>query len=197
MIKIAITGNIASGKSFVCKALSRHLASPVFNADEQVAQILTNPIVLQKLSRALGVEFLNLNLASVKNIIRTQIFNDRQKKAILESIIYHHLRLARKIWSCKNAKNNQYLIYEVPLLFEKRLASQYNIAIAVDGSSFFKQAIAKRCLDAEVATKFAKSQMPIVLKNKMADCVFKNNLNPFVFKKSLLKLADKIMLNSI
>ncbi len=185
MIKIAITGNIASGKSFVCKALSKALDAPIFNADEHVAKILSNPLVLQKLSRALDVELVNLSLSSIKNVIKAEVFNNRQKKQILEGIIYRQLRLARKIWSCKNAKNNHYLIYEVPLLFEKHLANQYNITIAVDGRSIFKAAIAKRGINADAASKFAKNQMPIILKNKMADCVFKNSLNPFVFCKNV------------
>ena len=54
MKKVAITGNIGSGKSWVCELFKQHLGIPVYNSDFAAKQMYFQPNVREKLVNRFG-----------------------------------------------------------------------------------------------------------------------------------------------
>ena len=61
MIKIGITGSLASGKSTVAKLISKGGRYPVFNADNSVARLYKKINFIRKIKK-------NFNIKNSKNI---------------------------------------------------------------------------------------------------------------------------------
>ena len=55
MIKIGITGSIASGKTTASKILS-HKRGPLFNADKEVERLYKNKKTISKLRKKLNID---------------------------------------------------------------------------------------------------------------------------------------------
>ena len=53
MKKVAITGNIGSGKSWVCELFKQHLGIPVYNSDFAAKQMYFQPNVREKIGQSL------------------------------------------------------------------------------------------------------------------------------------------------
>ncbi len=182
MQKIAITGNLASGKSFVCKALSAKLKSPLFSADAFVASILQQKDVQNLITFYLKIE---PTKEALREAVFTQSIKSTNSRKILESIIYRRLRLERKMWTQKHSKY-KILLYEVPLLFEKKLANQYNNTICIYPSKDMHcQFIKSRGLNDDFAKRIMQNQIPLAIKAKLANKLFYNSLNRIVFRKRL------------
>ena len=57
MKKVAITGNIGSGKSWVCELFKQRLGIPVYNSDNAAKQMYFQPDVREKLVNRFGDVF--------------------------------------------------------------------------------------------------------------------------------------------
>ena len=84
MLKIAITGGIASGKSEALSAISR-LGIKTINADFEVAKMYEDAAVKSQISQALELQ--NPTKQNVKEVV----FKDPPKLRILEKILYKQL----------------------------------------------------------------------------------------------------------
>jgi dephospho-CoA kinase len=192
MQKIAITGNLASGKSFVCRALSLKLRCPLFSSDAFVASILQQKDVQNLITFYLKIE---PTKEALRETVFTQSIKSTNSRKILESIVYRRLRLERKMWTQKHSKY-KILLYEVPLLFEKKLANQYNNTICIYSSKDMHcQFIKSRGLKHDFAERIMQNQIPLVIKAKLANKLFYNSLNPIVFRKRLNLLSKSVCQN--
>ena len=94
MIKIGITGMLASGKSTVAKILSKN-KYPVFNADNEVKKIYKRNIFKRKIYKELKTR--------KKNEIKKIVCQNPKKLKLLEKIIHP---IVRKELIVFNKKNN-------------------------------------------------------------------------------------------
>ena len=83
MIKVGITGSIASGKSTVAKILSSK-KYPIFDADHEVKKIYKKKSFKKKIYKILGVR----NKKDIKRIIS----KNPKKLKTAEKIIHPHVR---------------------------------------------------------------------------------------------------------
>ncbi len=128
MIKIGITGSIASGKSTVSKYLSRK-GYPTYIADLAVSKIYKNPKVVKKLKRAFEIRK-NLNL---KSQIKKKIQLDKKNFIKLEKIIHPEARKTMKSFLKKN-KKSKIIACEIPLLIEKKLMKYFDVILLIGAS---------------------------------------------------------------
>ena len=87
MIKIGITGSIASGKTTVANMLSKR-KYPLFNADKAVRQIYKNNIFKNKVYK----KFKLRNKKNIKNEIKKIISTNKRSLKDLEKIIHPLVR---------------------------------------------------------------------------------------------------------
>ena len=125
MIKIGITGSIASGKTTASKILSKKIG-PLYSADKEVKQLYKirsfQKLLIKKLS--INKKF------NLKNSVKKKIINSKTNFKKLEKIIHPLVRIEMKKFSILNKKKNK-LFYEIPLLIEGKLMKHFDIIIFI------------------------------------------------------------------
>ena len=125
MIKIGITGSLASGKTTASKILSNR-RGPLFSADKVVKNLYQNKNFKSLLSKKFSIE----NNNQIKNTIKKLVFQNKINLKKLENVIHPLVRKKMKEFTFKN-KNKKILFYEIPLLIESKLMSLFNTIIFI------------------------------------------------------------------
>lgn len=122
---IGLTGGIGSGKTTVCKLLSEH-GFPIIDADEIARQIVApGSPGLQSVIRLFGKQYLQKNGHLNRTKLRDCIFNDPQKKELLESLLHPLIQkqILKEIQFYRKKENEQacpkWVFVAIPLLVEK------------------------------------------------------------------------------
>ena len=119
MKKIAITGNIGSGKSWVCELWSQRLGIPVYNSDTAAKQMYFVPEVRKKLVEHFSNAIYLSDTEIDRKYLADLVFHDESAQRDLEGILYPALFLDFEQWMAK--QNAPYVLFESALVFEKRL----------------------------------------------------------------------------
>ena len=129
MIILGITGSVGTGKSFASNFFKKQRV-PVFDSDHEVS-------LLYKKKKVLGIIMQNFPKAFEKNkLIKEKltkiVFQDKNKLLILENIIYKFLNERRYKWIRKQFRNkSKFVVFDVPLLFEKDNIKKYDRIITM------------------------------------------------------------------
>jgi dephospho-CoA kinase len=131
LLKVAVTGTLASGKSSVCKFF-KELGADMVSADQIVHQLLAgDPIIKRKVVELLGKE-VEINGRLDRRKIAGKVFDDLKLLHGLEAII--HPVVYREIESrCQQSMENgkvPLFVAEIPLLFEGE-SKAFDCTIAV------------------------------------------------------------------
>ena len=145
MLKIGITGSLASGKSTVAKIISAK-KYPLFDADKVVKKIYQTNTFRTKALKKLKLK----NKKNIKNKIKKIISKNKKSLKVLEKIIHPIVRKEIRKFSKKN-KNKKFLIFEIPLLIESKLMKDYDKIIFVNSR---KDLRLKRYLKKEIIGRF-------------------------------------------
>ena len=192
MIRIAVLGDIGSGKSHVAK----QFGYPVFNADAEVARLYKKSRkCYNKLKKALPAYIVSFPIK--KNEISKAIFASQSNLKKVVKIVHPEVRSSMNNFTKKN-KSNKFIILDIPLLMENKINEKNDILIFVDAK---KKEINKRLkkrsnFNLKIAKKFKKLQLPIELKKKKSDFIIKNNFKNNSVKKNVKKVLEKILLNA-
>ena len=123
MIKIGITGSIASGKTTASKILSNKRGL-LFSADKEVKRLYKN----KNFKRLLINKFNIKKKSNVKALLKKIILKNKTSIKKLEKIIHPLIRKKMKDFSRKNKKEKT-LFYEIPLLVENKLMNHFDVII--------------------------------------------------------------------
>ena len=184
MIKIGITGSIASGKSSVASLLSKNKKN-LFSADEKVRSLYNQQKFQLKLSKKY-----KLNKGKIKEQIKFKILEKKINIKSLGKFIQPFVRKEMFNFTKKN-RNSDILFYEIPLLIESNLMHFFDLIILIVSK---KEIRLKRYKKNGGKTKFfnilEKNQLPPKKKYKFCDFVIVNNNT----KKMLKEKLDDIIL---
>ena len=189
MIRIAVVGDIGSGKSYIAKLFNY----PVFNADLEVAKIYkTNKQCFTNLKNKLPKYFVSFPIQKeevIKAIVRNKL-NLRK----ITNIIHPEIRKKMNIFLKDNRKRDA-IILDIPLLLENRLNQKGDIIIFIQAK---KMAIIKRLkkrnnFNLGLLNKFKKVQLPLSYKKKKSHFIVKNNFNNASVKISVKKIIKNIL----
>ena len=115
MIRLAIVGDIGSGKSYVAK----QFGYPVFNADAEVAKVYKkNRKCYSKLKKALPNYITSFPLKKIE-LLKAIIANRQNLKKIVK-IVHPEIRYRMNNFIKKN-RNKKFVILDIPLLIENKL----------------------------------------------------------------------------
>ena len=186
MIKIGITGSLASGKTTVSKILS-HKRGPLFSADLAVKEIYKAKDFRSLLSKRFKIKNNNLIKRSLKKII----LENKKNIKILEKIIHPRVRMRMKKFTFAN-KGQKLLFYEIPLLIESKLMNYFNLIIFVKSKKKIrlKRFILKKG-NKKLFALLDKHQLNDSKKIKFCDYVVVNDKNIEILKKNLLAIIKK------
>ena len=171
MKKVTITGNIGSGKSWVCELVRQHLGIPVYNSDDAAKQMYFHPDVREKLVMRFGDAIYLSDTEIDRKYLADLIFHDETAQRDLEGILYPALFVDFEQWTEK--QNVPYVLFESALIFEKRLEKQFDAVIMVSASEqtrLRRAMLRDHCDEATVRARMAK-QWPEESKRLLADYV--------------------------
>ena len=186
MIKIGITGSLASGKSTASKFLSAN-RGPLFSADSAVKELYKK----SSFKSLIGKKFKLKNNSKIKKNLKNMIFNNSAHLKKLEKIIHPLVRKKMKKFTIKN-KNKKLLFYEIPLLIESNLMGYFDKIIFIKSK---KQTRLKRFKskngDKKLFNLLNSKQMSDNKKIKFCDYVVVNEKNLKILKKDLSIIISK------
>ena len=162
MKKVAITGNIGSGKSWVCELFKQHLGIPVYNSDDAAKQMYFLPDVRHQLVKRFGDAFYLSETELNRKLIANLIFHDEKAQADLEGILYPALFVDFEHWM--EEQEAPYVLFESALVFEKRLEKRFDAIVMVSASEStrLRRAMERdHCDEATIRARMAK-QWPLL-----------------------------------
>ena len=186
MIKIGITGSIASGKSTASKILSRK-RGPLFSADDIVNKFYKSVKFKKQLIKKFNID----KKTNFKNILKRQILKKKNNIIKLEKIVHPMVRKEMRKFSYKN-KDKKILFYEIPLLIENRLMKFFDLIIFIKAKKKIRK---KRFKDRGGEEKLFhilnKRQLSESKKIKFSNHVIVNDYNLVILKKKLLDIMKQ------
>ena len=192
MIRIAVLGDIGSGKSYVAK----QFGYPVFNADTEVAKLYRKSRrCYNKLKKVLPEYIVSFPVKKIE--ISKAIIADQYNLKKIIKIVHPEVRSNMNNFIKKN-KNKKLIVLDIPLLVENKINKKNDILIFVDAK---KKEINKRLkkklhINSKIVEKFKKLQLPVELKKQQSDFIIKNNFRNNSIKKNVKKVLEKILLNA-
>jgi len=192
MIRIAVLGDIGSGKSHIAKLFGY----PVFNADAEVARLYRKSRkCYNRLKKELPTYIVSFPIR--KNEISKAIIANKQNLKKIVKIVHPEVQSSMNNFIKKN-KNKKFIILDIPLLMENKINKKNDVLIFVDAQKkVIKKRLKKRPnFNVRIAKKFKKLQLPIELKKKKSDFIIKNNFKNKYVKKNVKEVIKKILLNA-
>ena len=192
MIRLAVVGDIGSGKSHVAK----QFGYPVFNADAEVSKLYkTSRKCYNKLKIALPNYITSFPIKK-NNLSQAILANKHNMKKIIK-IVHPEVRLKMDSFIKKNRKKRM-IVLDIPLLIENKINKKNDILVFVDAD---KKQINKRLknrpnFNLKIVKKFKKLQLPLEIKKRKSNFVIKNNFRNNPIKKNVKRLKEKILLNA-
>ena len=186
MIKIGITGSLASGKSTASKIISTK-RGPLFSADQAVKELYKNKNFKSLVSKRFKIKNNNQIKKSLKKLILKNKVNIKK----LERIIHPLVRKKMKKFTVQN-RNKRLLFYEIPLLIESKLMKYFNAIIFIKAKKQlrFKRFKSKNG-DKKLFNLLNSKQMNDEKKIKFCDYTVVNEKNLNILKKKLLDIIIK------
>ena len=185
MIKIGITGSIASGKTTASKVLS-YKKEPLFSADKVVKKFYSNKNFISLLRRKFKIE----KETNLKQVIKKKILQNSKNIKKLEKIIHPLVRMEMRKFFIKYKKQKK-LFCEVPLLIESKLMNYFDVIIFIKAN---KKIRAKRFSVAggekRLFSILNNKQLSDKKKSKFSDHVVVNEKNIKILKKNLMYIIN-------
>lgn len=174
-IKVGITGGIGTGKSFVSKVF-KTLGIPFYDADQEAKLIMVkDENVRRALVTTFGPETYFSDGTLNRSHLSSQVFNDSEKLALLNSIVHPAVIQAGIDWS--NRQTAPYSLKEAALLYESGSYKNLDYTILVTAPEELRiQRVMQRdgSTRDEVINRMQK-QMPEEEKLQYADFIIHND----------------------
>ena len=180
MIKVALTGNIGSGKSTVAKIFSV-FGIPVFNADIEARMLYYHKEVKDRLMSELSDTILNPTGEIDTKKLASIIFNDKLALIAVNEIIHPLVLYKYNNW-CNKHKNDIYTIHEAAIIFELNLQKDFDVIINVSAPPDIRiKRVMERDNISEVQIKARMAnQLSDEIKCDMSQFVIYNDGNSFL-----------------
>ena len=188
MIRIAIVGDIGSGKSYVAK----NFGFPVFNADLEVSKLYKkNRKVFKKLKNILPEHIYSFPI-NKKEISKAILANKFNLKKIVKIV---HLEIKKKMNAfLKKNRNKEFVILDIPLLLENKINIKKDILVFVESKKIdiFKRLKKRKNFNKKLYKKFKDIQLSPSYKKKKSKFIIKND-----FTKKSVNIEIKNILNKL
>lgn len=177
MLKVGLTGNIASGKSAVAAEWQR-LGAAVIDADALAREaVAPGTPGLAAVVAAFGDGVLRADGTLDRAALRGIVFADPVARARLESIVHPGVaRLRAEREAALEQAGEPLVINVIPLLFEVGLEDAFDEIVLVDAPESVRRRrlVELRGLDEREAARMIEAQMPAEAKRGRATFVIEN-----------------------
>lgn len=175
---IGLTGGIATGKSTVTRML-RELGISVVDADELARSVVRKGTPgFQDVVSTFGASVVAADGDLDRKALGARVFSDASERAKLEAIVHPRVRTEQRRMRTELSQSGASIaFYDVPLLFEKDLESDFDATVAIVCSEAVQlsRLVVRDNLTAEEAKERIASQLPLSEKRRRATHVIENN----------------------
>ncbi len=189
---IGLTGGIATGKSTVAE-LFRNSGFAVIDADKLVKNIYQTNEAQQFVTFHFP-EAIREGKIDFKHL-RASVFGDVKNQELVENFIYSKLP-AEFLRSFSEFNNPECVVYDVPLLFEKKLNFKVDVSVCVYSSKAtqLERLIKRDHISADLAEKIISKQMDIEAKKNSSDLIIENIGDQANLQKKFAELLNILVL---
>lgn len=193
---IGLTGGIGTGKSSVAQFL-KEMNQATLDADKFTKKaLLKGTTVYKKIVNYFGKEILASNQSIDKKKLGKKVFRNKNQLRQLEKMIHPYVQ-KQVLKEKKRLKSLGYpfCFYEIPLLFEKNLTSEFDDIILVYSRKALqkKRLLKNRNLSIKEIEDRLKNQIPIEKKMKISKgWTIKNEGTLLELKKKTKNLLEKL-----
>jgi len=183
MIKIGLTGSIASGKTTASKIISRR-RGPLFSADDVVKKLYTKKNFKKAVVKKLKLK----SRSDFKRTIKNIIFKKKRTLEKLEKIIHPMVRKEMLVFLKKN-QNKKFLFLEIPLLIESKLTKYFDVIIFIRSKRNLRlKRFRLKKGNIKLFSILDNHQLKDAKKMKLCDHIVVNNKSLTILKKNLLNI---------
>jgi dephospho-CoA kinase len=174
MLKVALTGGIATGKTYVLRRL-RHLEVATIDADDLVHEALrAGTPATAAITAQFGDHVLEPDGAVNRKVLAARVFGDPEARRILEGILHPPTYLAIQRWFAGLAAAHAPLgVAAIPLLFETGHETDFDAVVvtACDPDEQVRRVVVRDGTTEVEARQRLAAQMPVEEKVRRADFV--------------------------
>ncbi|MAE06282.1 MAG: dephospho-CoA kinase [Nitrospinae bacterium] len=179
LLRVGLTGGIASGKSSLAKLLSER-GIPVIDSDT-IARVLVAPgsEVLPEIARALGAEVVAPDGGLDRKRVGQIVFADDAKRKALEKILHPRIMAEQDRWlnRIEEAGESPVAVVEAALMIESGGSKRFDLVVVVNcgEAQQIERFMERAGVDEAAARARIEAQMPLSEKVKLADRVVDNS----------------------
>jgi len=179
MLRVGLTGGIASGKSTVSEIFA-NLGAKILDADEVAREVLLpGQPAWTRLRQAFGQEFFHPDGTIKRKQLRKLVFGDPEKRKQLNAIVHPEVmrEINRRAETLSSSIKAGVLLVDVPLLLEVGVANRFDKVVVVYASESvqIKRLMQRDGVSEEEAKQALKAQIPLSKKVEQADYVIDNS----------------------
>lgn len=175
--KIALTGGIATGKSYVANRL-RAAGVPIVDADVLAREVVAlGTPALAAVRQRFGPDVIRRDGTMDRIRVGQIIFKDKRARQDLEAIIHPAVQKAVEKYFATLPKKTPFAVADIPLLFETGRDGQFSavIVVACPRSMQLQRVMARNQLSKEDAERRLAAQWPIEKKIEKATHVIRTD----------------------
>jgi len=177
MVRVALTGGIATGKSY-CLARFAALGVSVIDADRLArAAVAPGSRALAAIVARFGQSMLLADGTLDRSSLARVVFSDRAARADLEAVV--HPEVYRRIgeWLATLPPGTRIAMADIPLLFETGHTHDFDrvVVVACDPREQLRRLMLRDALSEDDARARLESQWPIGEKESRADYVIRTD----------------------
>lgn len=195
---LGITGPSGSGKTTLCSIFKENYNATIIDADGVAKVLSSNPETeyFKKMVELFGESILNDDGSLKRKEIAIIIYNDFQKRDALNKLTFKYVAedICSQVLELKKS-DTQYVVIDVPLLYEAKMENICDKVIAVVAED--KEKILRICRRDNISEELARQRLDIQNNNEFfinkADFVIHNNgMSIDDLKKSLEEIVSKL-----
>jgi dephospho-CoA kinase len=180
LVRVALTGNVASGKSAVADVW-RRAGAVVVDADDLARDaVAPGTQALRRIEQQFGRAVLDPAGHLDRAALRQVVFADEPRRRELEAIVHPEVERLRQEQERKAvAAGARLVVHAIPLLFETEMDDRFDVIVLVDAAESVRREriVSTRGLSPVEADAMMAAQMPAERKRGRAHFVIDNNGN--------------------
>lgn len=186
MIKVGITGEMGSGKTFISKLFS-NIGIPVYNCDKNAKLLVTtNDGLKSDIKKYFGENIYDGDVfKNLSSLVFTKDENSVKNLKILTDLIYPYLYKDIDDF-CEKNDNKVYCLIESAVLYENKMENNLDLVIYV---SAFPDVRLKRAMERD---KITKEDYNNRMKTQISPEVKKTKANYLIYNNGETDLKDRI-----
>jgi dephospho-CoA kinase len=187
MLNVALTGNIAAGKSAVAD-LFRRWGATVIDADEIVREVQApGAPVMREIAARFGASVVRADGSLDRPALRRRVMADPDALAALNRIVHPAVHARRaELTAAARSRGDRLVVSDIPLLFEAAEPGEFDVIVLVDAPEEVRlgRLMEHRGLDEEEARRMIEAQMPSREKRARSDYVIENDGDPAALERT-------------